>query len=559
MFQAQVPAILVRVLWSLLSRKEMLFYVDGKVVASSIGFKGLPQGSALSPFSYSFYTSEVDSCLPSNCSLVQYADDLAVYCSHKHAASAQTTIQTALGKLDRFFLNIGLSISEKKSELVLFSRKRSTPTIQVFLNDRLLTVSKNFRYLGVVFDEKLLWNSHIHLVQQKCTKRINFLRCMAGVSWGAHPDILILLYKGLIRSVLEYGCVAFDRAADTHILKLDRIQYRCLRICLGLMQSTHVQTVEILAKVEPLRLRFSMLNQRFLTTAFSSPSHPLKAKLDTLQSLQSPKIIREYSIVNSFDLQPKATVFNSHSLDALLFVPDVLDEVKIQLAPHNKEEYHIVAPSIVSQATVSFDKSSILFTDGSKNNGETGFGVYHFENYELGLRLREPSGVFTSELTAVLHALLHIKTHAPGKFLIMSDSMSSIAALQSQRISPKIHPLVYECKEAFWVLHRLGYDISIGWVPSHVGVRGNERVDQIAKNAASNSVFWDAPPHSVDYLPLAKTRMSQEWQLRWNQSDMGRYAYSIFPKIPKKPWFTIICNGSPNWKQKGNSSPQSIG
>jgi hypothetical protein len=118
--------------------------------------------------------------------------------------------------------------------------------------------------------------------------------------------------------------------------------------------------------------------------------------------------------------------------------------------------------------------------------------------------------------------------------------MSSIAALQSQRISPKIHPLVYECKEAFWVLHRLGYDISIGWVPSHVGVRGNERVDQIAKNAASNSVFWDAPPHSVDYLPLAKIRMSQEWQLRWNQSDMGRYAYSIFPQIPKKPWFTKL-------------------
>jgi Mlc titration factor MtfA (ptsG expression regulator) len=48
------------------------------------------------------------------------------------------------------------------------------------------------------------------------------------VSWGAHPDV----YRGLICSVLEYGCIAFDRIAATHMLKLERMQYRCLRIAL---------------------------------------------------------------------------------------------------------------------------------------------------------------------------------------------------------------------------------------------------------------------------------------------------------------------------------------
>jgi hypothetical protein len=37
-------------------------------------------------------------------------------------------------------------------------------------------------------------------------------------------------------SVLEYDCIAFDRMAAMHMLKLERIQYRCLRITLGLMQ-----------------------------------------------------------------------------------------------------------------------------------------------------------------------------------------------------------------------------------------------------------------------------------------------------------------------------------
>jgi hypothetical protein len=49
-----------------------------------------------------------------------------------------------------------------------------------------------------------------------------------------------VLHKGLIRSVIEYGCIAFDRAANTHILKLERTQYQCLRIALRLMQLTHV-------------------------------------------------------------------------------------------------------------------------------------------------------------------------------------------------------------------------------------------------------------------------------------------------------------------------------
>jgi hypothetical protein len=66
---------------------------------------------------------------------------------------------------------------------------------------------------------------------------------MAEVSWRAHPDVTLILYRGLICFVLEYGCIAFDRMAATHVLKLERIQYQCFRIALGLMKSTNVQTV----------------------------------------------------------------------------------------------------------------------------------------------------------------------------------------------------------------------------------------------------------------------------------------------------------------------------
>jgi ribonuclease HI len=62
--------------------------------------------------------------------------------------------------------------------------------------------------------------------------------------------------------------------------------------------------------------------------------------------------------------------------------------------------------------------------------------------------------------------------------------MSSIQALQSRLISPKVHEVVYECKEALWQLNGIGYEISITWIPAHVGVGGNKRVDRLAKSAA---------------------------------------------------------------------------
>jgi hypothetical protein len=57
-------------------------------------------------------------------------------------------------------------------------------------------------------------------------------------------------------------------------MTLECIKYRCLRITLGLSQSTHVQTVEVIAAIELLTLRFSMLNQRYMKHDLAIPIHP---------------------------------------------------------------------------------------------------------------------------------------------------------------------------------------------------------------------------------------------------------------------------------------------
>jgi hypothetical protein len=76
----------------------MVFYYENQPVAECVGFKGLPQGSALSPFSYNFNTSQAYRVLLVGCSMLQYAVDLAVYASHVDVENVQQMVQS--GTLD---------------------------------------------------------------------------------------------------------------------------------------------------------------------------------------------------------------------------------------------------------------------------------------------------------------------------------------------------------------------------------------------------------------------------------------------------------------------------
>jgi ribonuclease HI len=118
-----------------------------------------------------------------------------------------------------------------------------------------------------------------------------------------------------------------------------------------------------------------------------------------------------------------------------------------------------VVPRLVASETSGFDSSSIFFTDGSKGGASAGFGVYHSGGPESSFCLREPSGVFTSEMSAIFVALIQIRASRPGRYHIVTDSMSYL----------KDHSLVYEIKEAYWWLKNIGYEIHNMWIPSHGG------------------------------------------------------------------------------------------
>ena len=106
--------------------------------------------------------------------------------------------------------------------------------------------------------------------------------------------------------------------------------------------------------------------------------------------------------------------------------------------------------------------------------------------------IKEPdsASIFTAEVWAIIKALEQIKDSTASKYTVFTDSLSCLQALQHTKLEhPMIGMMIRKCVFFNFVKR----DIIFCWVPSHKGIRGNEKADSAAKSALdlprTNTVF----------------------------------------------------------------------
>ena len=74
------------------------------------------------------------------------------------------------------------------------------------------------------------------------------------------------------------------------------------------------------------------------------------------------------------------------------------------------------------------------------------------------------------------------------------------------------------------------------WIPSHCGIEGNERVDQLAKETLDHDKDPLANVHHADLKPLVNSYIQQLVQIKWDVAVHGRDSYLLKPTLgpPKK-------------------------
>ena len=83
--------------------------------------------------------------------------------------------------------------------------------------------------MGVVFNSRLTWSSHVDYICGKAAKRI-YLLCLLKRA-GRPPNDIVSVYKAIIRSVLEYASEVWHPALTVEQSnQLEHIQKRSLYI-----------------------------------------------------------------------------------------------------------------------------------------------------------------------------------------------------------------------------------------------------------------------------------------------------------------------------------------
>ena len=235
---------------------------------------GTPQGSIISPLLFNVMINDLPTPTCANMHDSIIADESAAWKAGKNIALLCSDMQQHLDKVVEWSSTWGFTLSKTKSTAVLFTHDtRLEAGVELTIHGAAVPVSKQAKFLGVTYDQRLSWKPHISGVVDRTKSAYNLMRCVSGQSWGASNKALLAIYRALMRSRLDYGSQAFYTASKTQLQRLDQIQSKCLRLSCGAFCSTAVNALQQDCGEMPLHLKRRQLTLRLASKVAVNPTN----------------------------------------------------------------------------------------------------------------------------------------------------------------------------------------------------------------------------------------------------------------------------------------------
>ena len=110
----------------------------------------------------------------------------------------------------------------------------------------------SYKYLGVILDSTLNYNLHVSQVVRTVLHKLTLLSKMKRY---LRDDTALNVYKAMLLPYFDYADVIFDKAIDRDTSKLQKLQNRCLKICMGKERRFSTEVIHKLAEVPFLKDR----------------------------------------------------------------------------------------------------------------------------------------------------------------------------------------------------------------------------------------------------------------------------------------------------------------
>lgn len=212
---------------------------------------------------------------------------------------------------------------------------------------------------------------------------------------------------------------------------------------------------------------------------------------------------------------------------------DTGTEIKNSQQPNNKFN---------SLAKSKYSEYVLIYTDGSIDLTRSTSGasfVVPITNVNFGVNLGGIASIESCEMYAIHAALSYTVSTELDNVLIISDSRSSLKKLKEIFYLKNVHPLLIKITKQIFTLITRGTIIKFLWIPSHVGIEGNERADRWARRSSTLPYGRSISFPISDLIPMIVQDFQGWKKLLWphygGQHSHNKYFYNTTNKT-KRPF-----------------------
>ena len=176
---------------------------------------GVPQGSVLSPTLFSLYINDiVDVVGPDK--LLLYADDTVVY------ETDTVILQNILNQINVWCDENLLTINCKKSQWMRTNLvKAYNDDVAFHLGNQILDKVHEYKYLGLIMDSDLNFQTHRDTLQKRINYKLLFFR---KIRKFINVRAAVTIYKSTILPIIEYADFVYDCDIKYNNKKLQSLQ-----------------------------------------------------------------------------------------------------------------------------------------------------------------------------------------------------------------------------------------------------------------------------------------------------------------------------------------------
>lgn len=490
----KVPCNLVEILKDYFTNRVAKIEFHDAVVTKPMTC-GVVQGSTISPLIWAIIIEDTIKTIKKMVTLfadvkvdiIAFADDITLILASKVGYNPIfNAFATIFNNTANHLRHFGLELSPSKTQLLL--TYNGPVNIKLKLNDDEISFQKNIKILGVTFsnDRKFLVHikHRITLAKQK----------LSQLYW-------LFKHKTALKRRVREKLIA-------------AIIYPMVTYASSVWYSNDAEVVSALK----IFSRFVVISSTRSKYTISHASASIISRLPPLQHYTWKRSSTEIAknrgrLMNNVEIDLKNNMSTAPH-PASLCKLDIFDRI------FNTEQV-----SKLTDEWIAYSDGSLLREGKSSLSVSCAYVIFHNgrETYNEKFKLPSNSSIFAAELFALESAVNYMTSNGHNRFSLVTDSLSALTAIAQEL--PKFK-WANRVKMKIVNLQNNGTVIKLYWAKSHCGIIGNERADELAKEAHKIEQVTDCP---ISFKNVAKC-FTAEMERRINDD----YLNNIWGRTMKK-------------------------